>query len=54
MARDTVRTVTINYTALMLREHPDYYKEMRDRLLYDFSEEFRGNPDKIATAYPDE
>lgn len=40
----------------MLKADPNFYTDRKKELLYEFSDgrQFRGDPNKIATAYPDE
>ena len=44
------------YLTAVLRAEPDFYANKRDVLLYEFSNgrQFRGDPTKVATAYPDD
>lgn len=55
MSRDQrVRYVEKTYISEVLRADPQFYADQRDVLLYKFSNgrEFRGDPTKVATAYP--
>lgn len=42
--------------AQILKADPDFYAKRRDQKLYEFSNgrEFRGDPEKVSTAYPTE
>jgi hypothetical protein len=56
MAAGEVRTVETSWLTHVLKADPDFYAKRRDEKLYEFSNgrEFRGDPRRIATAYPDE
>ena len=51
-----VRTVEISWLSVILKADPDFYAKRKDEKLYEFSNGrvIRGNPNKVATAYPDE
>ena len=51
-----VQTRTFNWLEVILKADPEFYAKRRDEKLFEFSNgrEFRGNPNKINTAYPDE
>lgn len=51
-----VRSVTFSWRTKVLEADPDFYAKNRDEILYEFSNgrQFRGDPTKVATAYPDE
>lgn len=51
-----VKTVEFDWRAIVLKADPTFYRDRKDELLYEFSNgrQFRGDPSKIATAYPDE
>lgn len=51
-----VRTIEINWRSVVLRNDPEFYAKRRDELLYEWSNgrQFRGDPNKVGTAYPDE
>lgn len=50
-----VRTVTFDWRSIVLEAEPEFYANRRNELLYEFSNgrEYRGDPNKVATAYPD-
>lgn len=59
MSDQRVRTIERSYMQLVLQRDPQFYAENRDVPFYDFSHHpngrvFRGDPRKVATAYPDE
>lgn len=51
----TVRTVERSWLQLVLQADPEFYAKRKDELLYEFSNgrQFRGDPNKVGTAYPD-
>ena len=55
MAYGQVTTVSFTWLSKLLEKEPDYYAGLKDEKLYEFSNgrEFRGDPRKRATAYPD-
>lgn len=56
MARGDVQSRTFTWLSKILEKHPDYYADKKDHKLFEFSngKEFRGDPAKVNTAYPDE
>ena len=55
MARGDVKTRRVNWLTLVLEKIPDYFADKKDVKLYEFSNgrEFRGDPEKVGTAYDD-
>lgn len=51
-----VRTTERTWRDIVLKADPNFYTDRKKELLYEFSDgrQFRGDPNKIATAYPDE
>jgi hypothetical protein len=51
-----VVTTQRTWLSKVLEADPDFYAKRKDELLYKFSngKEFRGDPNRVATAYPDE
>lgn len=51
-----VRTVEYNWRTVILQSDPDFYAKRKNELLFEFSNgrQFRGDPNKRNTAYPDE
>lgn len=51
-----VRSVTYNWRSEVLKADPRFYAKRKDELFYEWSNgrQFRGDPTKVATAYPDE
>ena len=56
MASGDVQTRSFNWLEVVLKADPEFYAKRKRELLWEFSNgrEFRGDPDKINTAYPDE
>lgn len=56
MASGDVRTIEFSWLELVLKAEPDFYAKRRREKLFEFSNgrEFRGDPAKVNTAYPDE
>lgn len=56
MWNGVVRQVSFTWMSKLLEKEPDYYAELRRERLYEFSNGrvIRGDPRKVATAYPDE
>lgn len=55
MPEGEVRTVLRSWLAVILEKDPEFHARRKDEKLYEFSNgrEFRGDPRKVATAYPD-
>lgn len=58
MTDQKVRYTERSYMQLILQKDPQFHAENRDVPFYDFSHHpggriFRGDPRKVATAYPD-
>lgn len=51
-----VRTIEFDWRSIVLKHDTTFYADRKDELLYEFSNgrQFRGDPNKIGTAYPDE
>lgn len=51
-----VRTVEMDWRTLVLKADPEFYAKRKKELLFEFSNDrqFRGDPNKQNTAYPDE
>lgn len=51
-----VQNRTFTLLSKILAADPDFYAKRKKELLYEFSNgrEFRGDPNRVATAYPDE
>jgi len=51
-----VRTVETTWLEKVLEADPDFYARRKDEKLIEFSngKQFRGDPNKVFTAYPDE
>ncbi len=56
MADGKVQTREISLTSLIAQADPEFYAKRRKEKLWEFSNGrvFRGDPNKINTAYPDE
>jgi hypothetical protein len=56
MASGIVQTRTFNWLEIVLQADPDFYGNRKREKLWEFSngKEFRGDPNKVNTAYPDE
>jgi len=50
-----VRQVNFTWLSKLLESDPDFYAKQKKELLYEFNngKEFRGDPRRVATAYPD-
>lgn len=56
MSDHDVKTIVRPWLALILEKDPDFYAKRKNEKLYDFSPDgriFRGDPNKVGTAYPD-
>lgn len=56
MAIGEVRNVVRTWLSYILKADPEFYSQRRDEKLWEFSNgrEFRGDPNRVGTAYPDE
>lgn len=55
LADAAVKNVTFNLMSQILKAEPDFYANRRREKLWEFTNrEFRGDPNKVNTAYPDE
>jgi hypothetical protein len=56
MASGDVRNIEIAWRTIVLKAEPEFHANRKKELLYEFSngKQFRGDPTKVATAYPDE
>lgn len=56
MAIGEVRNVVTTWLSKILKGDPEFYADRRNEKLYEFSNgrEFRGDPRRVGTAYPDE
>ncbi|MBT1154358.1 hypothetical protein J1C56_02005 [Aminobacter anthyllidis] len=56
MATGDVRTVSFTWLSVILKAEPEFYAKRKDERLYEWSNgrEFRGDPRRVGTAYPDE
>jgi len=56
MASGDVRTRTFNWLEVVVKADPHFYSDRKNEKLFEFSNgrEFRGDPRKVNTAYPDE
>lgn len=56
MPAGEVRTVEFSLMQVILKADPEFYARRKDEKLFEFSNgrEFRGDPNKRNTAYPDE
>lgn len=54
MAAGQVQNVEFTWLSQVLKSEPDYFAEQKRELLYEWSNGrvFRGDPRKVATAYP--
>jgi len=50
-----VRNIQFTWLSVILRADGDFYAKRKDELLYEWSNgrQFRGDPNKVGTAYPD-
>lgn len=50
-----VRNTERSWLSIVLKADPTFYADRKNEKLYEFTNrEFRGDPNKVATAYPDE
>lgn len=56
MAIGDVRTIERPWLSLIIEKDPEFFAKRKDELLFEFSNgrQFRGDPNKRNTAYPDE
>lgn len=56
MPAGEVRTIEQSWLTVILKADPEFYAKRRDEKLYEWSNgrEFRGDPRRVGTAYPDE
>jgi len=51
-----VKNIEFSWWSIVLKADPDFYAKRKREKLFEFSNgrQFRGDPNKINTAYPDE
>jgi hypothetical protein len=55
LADGNVKNVTFTLLSQILKSEPDFYANRKKEKLYEFTgKTFRGDPNRVNTAYPDE